>query len=259
MSPGQVDNSIYERDAASWWDEDGHLHLLMGMVPCRMEQLRELFPGGIAGLDTLDLGCGGGLFSEALAAAGARVTGVDPSGASLAAGRAHADAGGFAIDYRSGRAEAIPAPAGAFDLVCCCDVLEHVDDLEDTVRECARVLRPGGTLFFDTINRSWPSRILITGLLQDWPLLGVMPRGLHAWDRFIKPHELEALLREQGLEPLGMVGMSPRMGPAANLRRLRAVIALRRGTGSWRALGETLRFERSALLVMNYMGWARKP
>ncbi len=258
MPDNPVDNQVYDRDAASWWDPDGHLHLLAGMIPCRMGYLDEILPNGLDGLETMDLGCGGGLFSEALAQQGARVTGVDPSAASLEAARAHASAGGLTIDYRSGCGEAIPAGDAHFDLVCCCDVLEHVDELDATIAECARVLRPGGTFLFDTINRTLLSRLLITGLLQDWPGLGVMPKGLHAWERFIRPAELAALMGNHGLEPGGMAGMSPSLGPLANLRRLRAVLAIKRGTGGWADLGETLVFRKGPSLAMNYMGWARR-
>jgi 2-polyprenyl-6-hydroxyphenyl methylase/3-demethylubiquinone-9 3-methyltransferase len=258
MERPAIDNGIYDREAQAWWDEDSHLHLLAGMIPCRLGYLEEIRPEGLEGLRTLDLGCGGGLFSEALARRGCRVVGVDPSAASLEVARSHAEGDGLEIDYRCGSGEGIPAEDACFELVCCCDVLEHVDDLEATVAECARVLAPGGVLFFDTINRSLLSRLLITGLLQDWPLLGVMPEGLHVWHKFIKPGELEHLLRHHGLEPGGMAGMSPDLGPVANLRRLGAVVALKRGTGSWKALGETLRFQRGPMLVMNYMGWARK-
>jgi 2-polyprenyl-6-hydroxyphenyl methylase/3-demethylubiquinone-9 3-methyltransferase len=253
-----IDNQIYERDAAAWWDPEGHLHLLKGMIPCRLEQLGELVPQGLADLEVLDLGCGGGLFSEALAQLGARVTGVDPSAASLETGREHARSQGLEIRYLEGRGEAIPVQDGRFDLLCCCDVLEHVDDLDATIAECARALRPGGLFFFDTINRTLLSRLLITGLLQDWPITGVMPDRLHIWHKFIVPDELIAVMDRHRLRSLGMVGISPDLGLGANLRRLRAVLELRAGRGGWSQLGRTLRFRRSRPMALNYMGWARK-
>jgi 2-polyprenyl-6-hydroxyphenyl methylase/3-demethylubiquinone-9 3-methyltransferase len=258
MSQPTIDNDIYEREAASWWEPDSHLHLLAGMIPCRLRQLDELFPSSLQGLEVLDLGCGGGLFSEALAARGALVTGVDPSPASLEAARQHAQLSDLSISYVRGAGERIPAEDDRFDLVRCCDVLEHVGDLERTIAECARTLRPDGLFFFDTINRTQLSKLLIVGMLQDWPWLGVMPRGLHVWDKFIRPGEIETLMACHGLVSEGMAGMSPGLGVAANLRRLRAVIRLKSGRGGWAELGETLSFERGARLSLNYMGWARR-
>ena len=161
------------------------------------------------GLEVLDLGCGGGLMSEAYARRGARVTGIDPSSMSLQAARSHARQSQLSIRYAEGSGEAIPSPGASFDLVSCCDVLEHVDDLDAVLREIARVLRPGGLFFFDTINRTWLSWLLVVQLGQEW--LRLAPKGLHDWQMFITPAQLGASLARAGLELRDRIGLGPRL------------------------------------------------
>ncbi len=156
---GSVDNGVYDRLGGSWWDETSLLNVLHGSVtPGRFEYFRGVlarqFGTGLAGLRVLDIGCGGGFLAEEFAALGCRVTGVDPSPASIGAARAHAAGRGFRIDYRVGVGEELPAPDAGFGVACCCDVLEHVSDVDRVISETARVLEPGGLYLFDTINRT---------------------------------------------------------------------------------------------------------
>src|SRR5258708_10304828 len=144
---GTVDNDVYDRLGASWWDETSLLSLLHGsFTPARLGYFRGVLArrSGVAaaGLRVLDIGCGGGFLAEEFAAAGCRVTGVDPSPASVSAARAHAASRGLPIDYQVGAGEELPVPDAAFDVACCCDVLEHVSDLDRVISETARVLRP---------------------------------------------------------------------------------------------------------------------
>ena len=171
------------------------------------------------GLEVLDVGCGGGLLAE-FAALGARVTGVDPSVDSLAAARTHARQSGFAIHYQPGVGEQLPLPDASFDAVYCCDVLEHVDDLGRTVREIARVLRPGGVFLYDTINRTRRSRLLVIKLSQDWAATRWAEPNTHDWRCFIRPAELERKPAAAGLDVRDRVGLA-----LANL--LAAVRAMR--------------------------------
>jgi 2-polyprenyl-6-hydroxyphenyl methylase/3-demethylubiquinone-9 3-methyltransferase len=167
-----VDNTIYDRLSHTWWGEDGIPAVLrVGLKPARVGYMRRVQTEQLgidpSGLEVLDVGCGGGLLAEEFAALGARVTGVDPSVASLEAAREHARERGFEIDYREGVGEHLPFADGSFDAVYCCDVLEHVDAVERAVREIARVLRAGGTFLYDTINRTLRSRLLVIKLSQD--------------------------------------------------------------------------------------------
>ena len=222
-----VDNQIYDRLAETWWRLDSPLGGLDTLNPGRFAYLdRVLGAHGLRyrDLHVLDLGCGGGLMSEPYGRRGARVTGVDPSSASLKVARAHARATGLSICYRQGRGEAIPCPDARFDLVSCCDVLEHVDDLDAVLRQIARVLRPAGLFFFDTINRTWLSWLFAIAVGQE--ALGLVPRGTHDWDMFITPGELDASLARAGLQLRDLMGLGPSLDPLAVGRAL-----LHRATG----------------------------
>ncbi len=186
---------LVERVPGVWWSDTGPFAGLHELNALRVEYFRRVF-GGFGGKRVLDVGCGGGILAETLAAEGATVTGIDPSEKSLAAAREHARRSSFAIDYRHGTAEDLGGAAleGTFDLVFAVDVLEHVDDLERTVSGLARVLAPGGGLGFLTHNRT------IAGFLQVvWDeeyVQHTMPEGFHDFARFISPTDLtEALAR----------------------------------------------------------------
>src|SRR5689334_22675300 len=180
--------------ADSWWDEGGLLHALAALNPARFGYMRRMLVEEMrqapVGLHVLDVGCGGGLLTEAFARVGCVVRGVDPSKASLAAARMHAADQGLAIGYHCALGEALPFSDESFDVVYCCDVLEHVQDVRQVIEETARVLRPGGTYLYDTINRTLQSRLIVIKLLQDWRWTALMPPGLHDWKMFIRPAEL---------------------------------------------------------------------
>lgn len=201
-----VDNTVYDRLSHSWWDEDasGLVMLRTGLNPARFGYMQRILTEQLGidpvGLEILDVGCGGGLLAEEFAALGARVTGIDPSVDSLAAARAHARQSGLAIHYQPGVGEQLPLPDASFDAVYCCDVLEHVDDVGRTVREIARVLRPGGVFLYDTINRTRRSRLLGIKLFQDWAATRCLPPDLHDWRCFIRPAELERELAAAGVD-----------------------------------------------------------
>lgn len=203
------DQSLYDDHAASWWEQPVRFQRsLKLLVKPRLQYFEQVAPGW-QGLDMLDLGCGGGYMSEALAERGAHVVGVDPSAASLEAARRHAAQAGLRIDYRLGIGEAVPAANGSMDRVVCVDVLEHVQDLSKVLSEIRRVLRPGGIFLFDTINRSWLSGFLTVGIAED--LLRIIPRGTHEPKKFIKPHELHHSLNRLGftVDPKKFTGMGP--------------------------------------------------
>ncbi|WP_432493899.1 bifunctional 2-polyprenyl-6-hydroxyphenol methylase/3-demethylubiquinol 3-O-methyltransferase UbiG [Kineococcus gypseus] len=260
MVPGAVlgvDNDVYDRHASSWWDEDDPLNMLHGSVtPARFEYFRSVLTQRLgrdpAGARALDIGCGGGFLAEEFARLGCAVVGVDPSAASLATAREHAAASGLAIDYRVGRGEDLPVEDHAFDVVYCCDVFEHVDDLERVVAETARALAPDGVYFFDTVNRTRASRLLAIRVLQEWRWTRVFDTPVHRWSMFITPGELAALLGRHGLLLREVVGMGPRVkNPLTALRGLRDA---QRGRTSYGELSRLLDFGATKTLSMSYMG-----
>ncbi|MGH7516486.1 MAG: bifunctional 2-polyprenyl-6-hydroxyphenol methylase/3-demethylubiquinol 3-O-methyltransferase UbiG [Gemmatimonadales bacterium] len=258
--PMPVDNSIYDRMAESWWEEGGFLHALAALNPARFGYMRRVLVETLGlppvGLHVLDIGCGGGLLTEEFARLGCSVVGVDPSGQSLAAARAHAADQGLAIGYQCARGEALPFADESFDVVYCCDVLEHVNDVPQVIAETARVLRPGGTYLYDTINRTPQSRLLVIKLLQEWRWTAIMPPRLHDWKQFIRPAELRRELENHGLVPGGLTGLKPRASP---LRLVRALRRRKRGLLSYAAAVRAMDLGESPDTSVSYIGYARKP
>ncbi|HZU77777.1 MAG TPA: bifunctional 2-polyprenyl-6-hydroxyphenol methylase/3-demethylubiquinol 3-O-methyltransferase UbiG [Dehalococcoidia bacterium] len=255
-----VDNDLYNRPGDLWWDETQPLSAIRtALNPGRLAYFRLVFDElslDPRGKTALDVGCGGGLLAEEVAHLGCNVTGVDPSASSLATARAHAARSGLAIEYRQGTAEALPFPNASFDLVYCCDVLEHVDDVGKAVAEAARALRPGGVYLYDTINRTFPSRLVYIKLFQDWGWTSWMPPNLHAWEKFIKPAELQHHLEAAGLQPRGVSGLKPRANPLQLFRLLRA---RKRGQLSYSAFGARAEHRVSGDKSILYAGYAVKP
>lgn len=205
--PERNDLTIYDRVADQWWsDEVRWVRTLKNLVPGRLKWFDRHFDW--AGKDVLDLGCGGGFMAEAMAARGARVTGIDPAADAVAAARRHSSAVGLPIQYDVGVGEALPYGAAAFDAVVCVDVLEHVADLARVLAEVARVLRPGGLFLFDTINRNPIARFATITVAED--LLRLLPRGTHDPALYIKPRELHAAIQGAGLVAGPITGLGPR-------------------------------------------------
>jgi 2-polyprenyl-6-hydroxyphenyl methylase/3-demethylubiquinone-9 3-methyltransferase len=202
------DLTIYDDVAARWWsDEVPWLRVLRSMVPGRLRWFDPIV-GDWTGRDALDLGCAGGFMAEALAQRGAQVTGIDPAADAVEAARVHAAQEGLAIRYDVGVGEALPYADESFDIVVCVDVLEHVADLRAVCDQVARVLRPGGLFLYDTINRNAVSRFAVITMAED--VLGLLPKGTHDPDRFIRPEELDAALCAAGLTPQARTGLGPR-------------------------------------------------
>jgi 2-polyprenyl-6-hydroxyphenyl methylase/3-demethylubiquinone-9 3-methyltransferase len=209
----------------------------------------------LQGKAVLDVGCGGGFLAEEFARLGCDVTGVDPSQPSLEAARQHAEREGLDISYQLGSGEHLPVADASFDIVYCCDVLEHVDDLHAVIAEISRALKPGGVFFYDTINRTAASKLVVIKLMQEWRWTSFVPPGLHDWNKFIKPQELEAIMRQEGLELQELVGLVPAANP---LRIIKAMRDRKRGKIAYGEFGRRVQVKEGTDTSISYMGYALK-
>jgi 2-polyprenyl-6-hydroxyphenyl methylase/3-demethylubiquinone-9 3-methyltransferase len=191
--------------AHRWWDPQGEFRPLHEINPLRLDWIDRHAP--LAGKDVLDVGCGGGILAEAMARRGARVTGIDLSERSLKVAELHLLESKLDVTYRKAMVEEFAAenPAG-FDVVTCMELLEHVPQPESIVAACARLARPGGRVFFSTINRN-PKAYLFAVIGAEY-VLNLLPRGTHDYARFIKPSELSRWSRGAGLRPDELMGMT---------------------------------------------------
>lgn len=206
VNPAEV--AKFERLASRWWDADGESRPLHDLNPLRFAYIAGRV--AVKGAHALDVGCGGGLLSEALARAGAAVTGIDLAPAVLDVARLHLLESALQVDYRETSAEALAGEmAGQFDVITCMEMLEHVPDPASVIRACADLLKPGGCLFLSTLNRTPQS--FLAAIVGAEHVLRLLPRGTHHYAQFIKPSELAADLRRAGLvlEDLRGIGYNP--------------------------------------------------
>jgi len=194
----------FEQLADKWWDLEGEFRPLHGMNPLRCNYIDQHSP--VAERRILDVGCGGGILTEALAQRGAQVTGLDMGEAPLAVAREHARSSGLEIDYRHGTAEQLTAEQPEhYDIVTCLEMLEHVPDPASVVAACARLVKPGGAVYFSTINRT--AKAWALAVVGAEYLLGLLPKGTHDYQKFIRPSELASYARSSGLELEELVGI----------------------------------------------------
>ncbi|NBS97076.1 MAG: bifunctional 2-polyprenyl-6-hydroxyphenol methylase/3-demethylubiquinol 3-O-methyltransferase UbiG [Betaproteobacteria bacterium] len=197
--------SKFQALASRWWDPESEFKPLHAINPLRLGWIEGLAP--LSGQHIVDVGCGGGILAESMARAGGVVTGIDLADRPLKVAELHRLESGVSVQYRRIAAEDLArAEPAAFDIVTCMEMLEHVPDPASTIRACAQLARPGGWLFFSTINRN-PKAFLFAVIGAEY-ILRLLPRGTHEYDKFIKPSELVGSARTAGLDLVEMKGLT---------------------------------------------------
>jgi 2-polyprenyl-6-hydroxyphenyl methylase / 3-demethylubiquinone-9 3-methyltransferase len=203
VNPDEIDK--FSALAGRWWDPRGEFKTLHAVNPLRIQFIRS--HAELRGAKILDVGCGGGILSEGLAKAGASVTAIDLGGELLSVAREHAKDSDLTIDYRQISVEALAEEMPeAFDHVTCMEMLEHVPDPASVVRACAQLVKPGGRIFFSTLNRKLKAYLL--AIVSAEYLLNMIPKGTHDFSTFIKPSELTRWARQNELALLGLEGVT---------------------------------------------------
>ena len=196
----------FEELAHRWWDPQSEFKPLHEINPLRLAYIDRLC-GGLAGKQVIDVGCGGGILAESMAVAGANVTGIDMGETPLSVARLHQLETGVDVDYRHSTAEALAEEMpGQFDVVTCMEMLEHVPEPASVIAACARLVKPGGRVFFSTINRNMKAYMF--AIVGAEYILQMLPRGTHDYAKFIRPSEMESWARSAGLYFDDLIGMS---------------------------------------------------
>lgn len=191
--------------AHRWWDPQSEFRPLHEINPLRLAWIDR--HANLAGKEVLDIGCGGGILSEGMADAGADVVGIDLSEKALGVARLHLLESGRKVDYRMISAEELAAQTpGTFDVVTCMEMLEHVPDPASIIAACSTLVKPGGHVFFSTLNRN-PKSYALAVIGAEY-ILGLLPKGTHDYAKFIKPSELSRWAKSVGLEPDELIGMT---------------------------------------------------
>jgi len=205
VNADQAEIDKFSALASRWWDPESEFKPLHAINPLRLEWIQEC-AGSLAGRKVLDVGCCGGILSEAMARSGADVTGIDLADKSLKIARLHGLESGVKVEYRKVPVEELAAEQpGQYDVVTCMEMLEHVPDPASIVRACSTLVKPGGWVFFSTLNRN--AKSFVFAIIGAEYVLRLLPRGTHTYDQFIKPSELSAAARGAALEPVSMRGM----------------------------------------------------
>lgn len=206
-----AETAKFDALATRWWDPEGPMRPLHLMNPARVAWIATRIARhfGRLDVDLLDVGCGAGLAAEALAQRGVRVSGIDAAGEALEAARAHAAGRNLPLTYRQAAPEDLAAEGARFDVVIALEVIEHVTDRAAFLAALARLVAPGGLVILSTINRT--RRSFLTAKIGAEYILRLLPVGTHDWNAFVTPEELAEGLREAGLRPADMAGLTPRL------------------------------------------------
>jgi 2-polyprenyl-6-hydroxyphenyl methylase/3-demethylubiquinone-9 3-methyltransferase len=200
----QAEIAKFDALASRWWDPAGEFGALHEINPLRLDFIRQR--ATLPGSKTVDIGCGGGILAESMANAGASVTGIDMAEGPLAVARLHQAESGTDVEYLHSTAEALAEERhGQFDVVTCLEMLEHVPSPQTVIAACAELVKPGGHIFFSTINRN-PKSFMLAIVGAEY-VLRLLPAGTHEYAKFVKPSELEAWARHAGLDLEGSIGM----------------------------------------------------
>jgi 2-polyprenyl-6-hydroxyphenyl methylase/3-demethylubiquinone-9 3-methyltransferase len=203
VDPNEIEK--FEKLASRWWDPHSEFKPLHDINPLRLDYIDRI--AGLAGKQAIDVGCGGGLLTEAMAVRGAQVTGIDMGKAPLSVARLHRHESGLEIDYRQATAEQTASEfPGHFEVVTCLEMLEHVPDPAATIQALATLVTADGYVFMSTINRN-PKAWLFAVVGAEY-LLRMLPKGTHDYAKFIRPSEMESWARAAGLQLLDLTGMS---------------------------------------------------
>lgn len=207
--------------AHKWWDPNSEFKPLHDINPLRLDYIDRSV--ALAGKNVLDVGCGGGILSESMAARGAKVTGIDLGEKALAVARLHQLESGAKVEYRLVSAEQMASEQPEnFEVVTCLEMLEHVPEPQSIVQACASLVKPGGQVFFSTLNRN-PKSYLFAVIGAEY-ILNMLPKGTHDYQKFIKPSELSRWCREAGLQVEEIIGMS--YNPLTQIYRLGADVSV---------------------------------
>ena len=203
IDPAEI--AKFEALATRWWDTNSEFKPLHDINPLRLRYIDE--QAAIPGKKILDVGCGGGILSESMARMGASVTGIDMGKAPLSVAKLHALESGLEIDYQHITVEQLAAQqAGTYDIVTCMELLEHVPDPASVICACARLVKPGGAVFFSTINRN--AKAWLLAVVGAEYILNMLPKGTHDYNKFIKPSELDRSARQCELHVHDIIGMT---------------------------------------------------
>ncbi len=255
----KIDNNFYNTDGDIWWKADTVLHLLKTSVNpwwvAFSDSIIKKLGIDPKGKYALEVGSGGGILTEEICKMGFITTGIEPADQSIQTASSHAKANGLSIKYDKGTGENLPYADGSFDCVFCCDVLEHVQDLPRVIAEISRVLKPNGVFFYDTLNRTFISKLVAIKIWQEWKRWAFMPPNLHVWQMFIKPKEIKELLQKNGFDWKEHEGSSPNVSIPKMLGYLR-----KRTKGEWTFadLGKKFWLVKSKDMNILYAGYAIK-
>ncbi|MEW5756710.1 MAG: bifunctional 2-polyprenyl-6-hydroxyphenol methylase/3-demethylubiquinol 3-O-methyltransferase UbiG [Pseudomonadota bacterium] len=203
VDPAEI--AKFEALASRWWDPNSEFKPLHDINPLRLNYIDE--KAGLAGKKVLDVGCGGGILAEGMALRGAHVTGIDMGQAPLTVAKLHLHESGVQVDYQKSTVEDFAEKhPGAFDVITCMEMLEHVPDPSSVIAACTKLVKPGGQVFFSTINRN-PKAFLFAIVGAEY-VLNLLPKGTHEYQKFIRPSELTTWTRHAGLTVRHMCGMS---------------------------------------------------